>query len=181
MAGIRPTDGPAEDVVFMVTQNKLHSPECNIAPRDDSEGERDQTHSGKNNAVTGRNRNLPLITLPPRLPKQQRRRTQSNIPNDRARRDRLRQVAAEVVAQENAVPPLTIDELGALTVIVRERVGIDGTYDDFLAVIISNEAWRESVARVPFDRRLLLVPKCLRVAECCPAPVDAVVLLCQEG
>ena len=156
----------------MVTQNKLHSPELNIATRDDSKVERDQTHNGKNNSVTDRDRSLPLISLPRRLPKQQRRRTQSNIPNDRARRDRLRQVAAEVVAQENAVPPLTIEELGALAAIVRERVGIDGTYDDFLAVIISNEAWRESVARVPFDRRLLLVPKCLRVEDVCPTPFD---------
>ncbi|MCH8150480.1 MAG: polyprenyl synthetase family protein [Planctomycetes bacterium] len=164
----------------MVTQNKFRSPELNTAPRNDSEVQRDQTHRGQANAVPDGDRSLPLITLPPRLPKQSQRRTQSNIPNDRARRDRLREVAAKVVAEENAVPPLTMDELTALTATVRERVGIDGTYDDFLAVIISNEAWRESVARVPYDRRLLLVPKCLRVEEVCPAPFDEFGLLCKE-
>ena len=68
----------------MVTQNKLHSPELNIAPRNDSKVQRNQTHSGQDNAVTGGDRNLPLITLPPRLPKQQQRRTQFPDPRDRS-------------------------------------------------------------------------------------------------
>ncbi len=65
LAGIRPMDEPAEDVGFMVTQNKFRSPELNIAPRDESEVERDQTHSGQDNAVTDGKRSLPLITLTP--------------------------------------------------------------------------------------------------------------------
>ena len=45
---------------------------------------------------------------------------------------------------------------------------------------MSNAAWRDAVAQIPFERRLLLIPKCLRVEEKCPAPFDEFGLLCKE-
>jgi len=133
-----------------------------------------------NGSSKGNGRTLPLVTLPPRLPKQQQRRTQSNIPNERTKRDELRRIAAEAVAEAKAIAPLTMDELRALTAQVREKSGCDSTFDDYLSVVINNEAWRDSLAKVPYDRRLLLVPKCLRVEELCPAPFDEFGLLCKE-
>jgi geranylgeranyl pyrophosphate synthase len=40
--------------------------------------------------------------------------------------------------------------------------------------------WRETLATVPFERRLLLLPKCLRVESKCPAPFDEFGLLCKQ-
>jgi geranylgeranyl pyrophosphate synthase len=40
--------------------------------------------------------------------------------------------------------------------------------------------WRESLASVPYERRLLLLPKCLRVESKCPAPFDEFGLLCKQ-
>ena len=40
--------------------------------------------------------------------------------------------------------------------------------------------WREQLAGVPFERRLLLLPKCLRVESKCPAPFDEFGLLCKQ-
>ena len=40
--------------------------------------------------------------------------------------------------------------------------------------------WSEHLASVPFDRRLLLLPKCLRVEDKCPAPFDEFGLLCKQ-
>jgi geranylgeranyl pyrophosphate synthase len=47
-------------------------------------------------------------------------------------------------------------------------------------VLINNELWREQLAGVPFERRLLLLPKCLRVEAKCPAPFDEFGLLCKQ-
>ncbi len=40
--------------------------------------------------------------------------------------------------------------------------------------------WREHLAAVPYERRLLLLPKCLRVESKCPAPFDEFGLLCKQ-
>src|SRR4029434_1259292 len=39
---------------------------------------------------------------------------------------------------------------------------------------------REQLATIPFERRLLLLPKCLRVESKCPAPFDEFGLLCKQ-
>src|SRR2546430_17452685 len=53
-------------------------------------------------------------------------------------------------------------------------------YRDYIAVLINNEAWREQLATIPYERRLLLLPKCLRVESKCPAPFDEFGLLCKQ-
>ena len=55
-----------------------------------------------------------------------------------------------------------------------------GSHADFAAVLLNNESWRDELAQVPFERRLLLLPKCLRVEEHCPAPFDQFGMLCKE-
>ena len=57
---------------------------------------------------------------------------------------------------------------------------IDPVYRDYVGILINNEVWREQLATVPFDRRLLLLPKCLRVEDKCPAPFDEFGLLCKQ-
>ena len=47
-------------------------------------------------------------------------------------------------------------------------------------VLVNNEAWRDTLAGVPYERRLLLLPKCLRVEDKCPAPFDEFGLLCKQ-
>src|SRR5260370_1395111 len=43
-----------------------------------------------------------------------------------------------------------------------------------------NEFWREQVAAIPFHRRLLLLPHCLKNAEGCPADYDEFGLDCEK-
>jgi geranylgeranyl pyrophosphate synthase len=59
-------------------------------------------------------------------------------------------------------------------------LGCDLIYRDYIGVLLNNEMWRESLASVPFERRLLLLPKCLRVENKCPAPFDEFGLLCKQ-
>jgi len=56
----------------------------------------------------------------------------------------------------------------------------DPIYRDYVGVLLNNEMWRESLASVPYERRLLLLPKCLRVESKCPAPFDEFGLLCKQ-
>lgn len=118
--------------------------------------------------------------LPPQVPKQAYRPAQSNIPDDRAERDLLKRLAEERVAEARAVAPLTLDELQEHTTAVLERSGLAAVYADYVTILVSNAAWRDALARVPYERRLLLMPKCLRVEEKCPAPFDEFGLLCKE-
>ena len=122
----------------------------------------------------------PKVALPARIPLQVWRPTQSNIPAERAKRNELKRLAAELVARENLVPPVSMPELRALSAQLVMEAELDPIFADYCAVLISNEAWRESLAQVPYDRRLLLLPKCLRVEEHCPAPFDQFGLLCKE-
>ena len=61
-----------------------------------------------------------------------------------------------------------------------ELLECEAIYRDYIGVLINNEMWREPLASIPFERRLLLLPKCLRVESKCPAPFDEFGLLCKQ-
>ena len=63
---------------------------------------------------------------------------------------------------------------------VVRRADVDEVFVDYTAVLVNNEVWRDELAQVPYERRLLLLPKCLRVEEHCPAPFDEFGMLCKE-
>jgi geranylgeranyl pyrophosphate synthase len=104
----------------------------------------------------------------------------ANIPQTIAERARVQQVVRHYVAEFNPVPPMPLDELGQHAGKVIEMLKCDPVYRDYIAVLINNEMWRETLASVPYERRLLLLPKCLRVESKCPAPFDEFGLLCKQ-
>ncbi len=130
--------------------------------------------------VVGPPTNGAPLALPPRIPIQRYRPAQSNIPDDKRTRALLQKAAAEHVRRTGAVPPLTVLELREHAGAILEAAGLDRKYENFAAILVSNAAWRDAVARIPYGRRLLLLPKCLRVEEKCPAPFDEFGLLCKE-
>ena len=123
---------------------------------------------------------IPLLQLPVQVPRQTYRPAQSNIPDDKAVRVRLKHLTEQHVKRAGAVPPLTLDELTEHTAAVLAEAGLDPIYGDYASILVSNAAWRDSLAQIPYERRLLLIPKCLRVEEKCPAPFDEFGLLCKE-
>ena len=120
------------------------------------------------------------LQLPVQVPRQTYRPAQSNIPDDKQVRVRLKRVTEDYVTRVGAIPPLTMDELVEHTGAVLAEAGLDPVYRDYASILVSNAACRESLAQIPYDRRLLLIPKCLRVEEKCPAPFDEFGLLCKE-
>jgi geranylgeranyl pyrophosphate synthase len=84
------------------------------------------------------------------------------------------------VEEKAPVPPIPLEELRSHANKVLDLAQVDPIYRDYLAILINNEMWREPLAAVPFERRLLLLPKCLRVESRCPAPFDEFGLLCKQ-
>ncbi len=108
------------------------------------------------------------------------RQPQDNVPQTKQARDALLQAIRAYVANAEPVPPLSIAELRTHTDAVLEATRTNRKYADFAAVLMSNEVWRETVAAIPYDKRLLLLPNCLRRAEECPAGFDDLGLLCEQ-
>ena len=119
------------------------------------------------------------LRMVPALPD---RPPQANIPQTLGEREHLRSVVVRYVDERRGViaPPLVMDELRTHADAVVSRAGADPIYRDYVGILVSNEVWSDHLASVPFDRRLLLLPKCLRVEDKCPAPFDDFGLLCKQ-
>ncbi len=118
--------------------------------------------------------------LPRVLPVQQSRPPQDNVPQTRLERDRLKAVVRSYVADVRPVPPMPVGDLREHADRVIAATGIAEKYRDYAAVLLNNEAWRDTLAGIPYERRLLLLPKCLRIESKCPAPFDEFGLLCKK-
>ncbi len=116
------------------------------------------------------------------VPAMPQRPPQANIPPTLAEREFLRDLVSRHVEARRTtlVPPLVLDELRIEADAVVAHAGVDPIYRDYVGVLLNNEVWQEQLATVPFDRRLLLLPKCLRVEDKCPAPFDEFGLLCKQ-
>ncbi|MFW6161764.1 MAG: polyprenyl synthetase family protein [Planctomycetota bacterium] len=109
---------------------------------------------------------------------QQAAPVQEGVPATRAARERLRQAASDLAEDRDLVPPLSLEELEALAAEALARAGLDERYLKFAVVLASNAAWADAVAAVPYGRRLLLLPQCLRDTEGCEAEIDEFGLVC---
>ena len=115
----------------------------------------------------------PVTTIRVRPPKK-------NIPQTKTERDALLQYIRAYVEKENPVPPMPLDELDVHAKAILKDAGYDEIYTHYTAVVLNNEMWRETLATIPYERRMLLMPKCLRVEDKCPAPFDEFGLLCKQ-
>ena len=122
----------------------------------------------------------PHLVLPRLLPIQQERPPQETIPQTRLERDRIKAVVQSYVAELKPVPPMPVDDLRMHADTVVAGAGLQEKYRDYVAVLLNNEAWRDTLAGIPYERRLLMLPKCLRVEAKCPAPFDEFGLLCKH-
>src|SRR6266516_1787086 len=121
----------------------------------------------------------PLV-IPRHIVQRRVRPPKKNIPQTPIQRNHFLHAVRNYVAEYNPVPPLPVEELKVHADRVVETLKCDSIYRDYIGVLINNEMWRETLASVPYERRLLLLPKCLRVESKCPAPFDEFGLLCKQ-
>lgn len=100
------------------------------------------------------------------------------IPPTPTQRATLRRQAHDFAAAKSLTPPVPIERLEALAEEFIADKGIDASLRDWLMVEMHNGAWLPTVAAIPHERRLLLLPKCLRDSHRCQAEIDDLGLLC---
>ncbi len=110
---------------------------------------------------------------PGALPKRQR------VPEDKAVRNALLRAVSQRVQRFALVPPLTLEELRGHAQEVLGAAGSNPDFLDFTTVLVGNETWRDTFAGIPFDRRVLLLPQCLRNRRECRGILDGIGLICQ--
>src|SRR6266404_3173671 len=120
------------------------------------------------------------VAVPRHAVQQRFRPAKKNIPQTPAERNRFLQFIRHYVAEYNPVPPLPVEQLKEHADQIVQLLKCDPIYRAYAGVLLNNVMWRETLASVPYEKRLLLLPKCLRVESKCPAPFDEFGLLCKQ-
>lgn len=120
------------------------------------------------------------IKIPKPVFGQRYREPIKRIPPTPFERNRILQFVRHYVAEFNPTPPMPLDQVLTHATRIISQLGCDPDWRDYIAVLVNNEMWREILATVPFERRLLLLPKCLRHSEKCQAEFDEFGLLCKS-
>lgn len=123
---------------------------------------------------------LTIISPPRTVPVQADRPPKENIPQTRGQREWIRTELRRFVGQFKPVPPISNGQLREFAEQFVASNKLDPIYTDYVAVVLNSEVWRDQLAAVPFERRLLLLPKCMRIEDKCPAPFDELGLLCKQ-
>src|SRR6516162_10004332 len=123
---------------------------------------------------------IPVLNLPPAVPPERHRDPLANIPQTRQLREKIKKLSAAYVQEFAPTPPLSFEELRRHSDEFIDLHNLDPAFRDYVAVVLNSEVWRDNLASVPFERRLLLLPKCLRIEDKCPAPFDDFGLLCKQ-
>ena len=102
------------------------------------------------------------------------------IPPSLELRQRFWRYAREHVKESVPVPPLPVSELKVHARQIMKKHDISSVFEDYLGIMVNNALWEDKLAGIPYERRLLLLPKCLRLEEKCTARFDEFGLLCKS-
>ena len=102
------------------------------------------------------------------------------VPQSRDEREALRARCVEIARQLDKARPVTKDELEVIARDMLSHLNLAEGYIGWTMVNIASAFWQEQVAAVPFNRRLFLLPHCLKHAEGCPAEYDEFGLDCRK-
>ncbi len=119
----------------------------------------------------------------PRRPRKRRRRSTSHlklVPETLSERERIK-IESERFAQTlDRTSPFGSVQLESWGRELLDEMGLPEKYLGFVCVLIGNFFWKRQFLAVPFERRMLLLPHCLKHAEGCPAEYDEFGLDCEK-
>lgn len=118
--------------------------------------------------------------VPPTKPPKLNTAAFKSVPETRALRDQVRAAVETFCKTIDKSKPLTRELTKEMAEGILKSLGLGETYLGFTMVMLTNEFWREQVAAIPFHRRLMLLPHCLKNAEGCPADYDEFGLDCKK-
>jgi len=102
------------------------------------------------------------------------------VPQEPETRRALMTLARTAIRALGLIPPLPLTTLRRHATAIMAEQQIDPAFEDFFTVILGNAAWEPVVGALPMERRLLLLPHCMRNRAVCPAQMDAFGLLCES-
>lgn len=103
-----------------------------------------------------------------------------DVPQTYRERRHLRNLIDDFVNGQPWRPPLSMDDLFNLSDRLISEHMLDPAIKGWIMVEINNCIWRDTVASIPYDKRILLLPKCLSSSSKCKADVDELGLLCHR-
>jgi geranylgeranyl pyrophosphate synthase len=104
-----------------------------------------------------------------------------HIPPDEATRNSLRSlIANSFTGEARLVPPIAQEQLATLADRFIMGHSLSPSWKAWLMVELHNAAWHHTVAAIPPDKRILLMPKCLSRTGSCRAEVDELGMLCRR-
>ncbi|MBS0208589.1 MAG: polyprenyl synthetase family protein [Planctomycetes bacterium] len=122
----------------------------------------------------------PALSAETRRPRRRNTSHLKLVPETREARDALQARCDAVADKLDKTRPLNKDQLEAVARGLLADAGLAEGYVGWTMVALASAFWRSQVAAVPFNRRLLLLPHCLKHAEGCPAEYDEFGLDCRR-
>src|SRR5262245_57131498 len=95
-------------------------------------------------------------------------------------RERIRAEAFRYVRDIDRSRPLSKKDLEAHAGAMLENMGLEKGYLGFAMVMLGNGFWKEQFVSIPFNKRILLLPHCLKHVEACSAHYDEFGLHCED-
>lgn len=100
------------------------------------------------------------------------------VPKESFLRNKLRKETRLLVEEVKLLPPASFSVMEQLAFDLLKKLDISEEYVDFTIVLLGNESWRKTVNATPYNRRLLLLPQCLKDNSSCKGEFDALGLNC---
>ena len=104
----------------------------------------------------------------------------SGVPASKEDRNRLRELAEAYIPEQKLIRPVSLELLKQSADAILKQAGLNGDYLPFTIVLLNNALWHSRLLKVPFEKRLLLLPQCLRDSADCPAEIDTLGLICKH-
>jgi len=115
--------------------------------------------------------------------KRKRRKSTSHlklVPETLSERERIKAAAEQFAESLDRAQPFDSGQLETWGRELLEELELPEKFLGFAAVLIGNFFWKRQFLAVPFERRMLLLPHCLKHAEGCPAEYDEFGLDCEK-
>ncbi|HIF00637.1 MAG TPA: DUF116 domain-containing protein [Fuerstia sp.] len=124
-----------------------------------------------------------LIDDPKPVRRKGKRRSTSHlkaVPESLEQRETFKQAAEEFAKDLDRSRAFNKNELEAHSRTLLNQMGLPEKFLGFAMVMIGNFFWKQQFLAIPFERRMLLLPHCLKHAEGCPAEYSEFGLDCER-
>ncbi len=102
------------------------------------------------------------------------------VPESLELRERIAEAAERWAGELPKAHPPTQREIKACACRLLDELQLTDAYLGWAMVAVASAFWHDQVAAVPYERRLLLLPRCLRDEERCTADIDELGLVCRD-